>query len=515
MVYAIIFNPKINDYTEIFEELINKLEDNSIISLSEGNYYISRKIQIVNKSNLTIKGANSTIISEFDPKYGVAKYSGVFLFVNCRNIKLEGLIFDTSKPVNSAGKVTSIDLENSSMDIEVFNGCILDGNQTIFAVNSMDKDGSPNYLMAGYQILDYEVLSDKRVRVYCGEYQYIKDALKRINVGTQICFRYGLGGYKVLPNAMLTFYNCDDTVLYNITIHSSPGYATVVFPRCKNFTVDGYKVLCPTESNRLMASNVDGIHVLGLSGKLVMRNCYFYGLGDDALNIHSTAGYIVQKDENVISLQNKRFSIPLEADWCRKGDEIAIYSVDFIRKATLTVDEFDGEKIYYSSCDGEIEEGDFAANTSFYATVEIENCEVRNSRARAFVFQTENISVKNCKFFGMSGAAILMAPDIKVWHEMGPVKNVLIENCCFSKCGFSNMDSQNSAIVVRAAHDSNSVYPAGVHKNITIKNNRFFNTTKEPIYITATKGVNLSDNITEENTKSDYVVANCINFNAK
>lgn len=513
MVYEIIFNSKIKDYTEIFEGLIKDCEDNTIISLSKGNYCISKKIKITDKSNITIKGANSTIISEFDPKYGSSKYSGVFSFVNCRNIKLESLIFDTSKPVNSAGKVTSVDLENSLMDIDIYEDCILDGNQTIFAVNSMDKDGSPDYLMAGYKTMYYEVISEKRVRVYCSE--YLKNALNRINIGTQICFRYGLGGYKVLPNAMLTFYNCDDTVLYDITIHSSPGYATVVFPRCNNFTIDGYKVLCPVESNRLMASNVDGIHILGLSGKLVMRNCYFDGLGDDALNIHSTAGYIVHKDENVIFLQNKRFLIPLEADWCRKGDKIAIYGSDFMRKATLTVDEFDGERIYYSSCDGEIAEGDFAANTSFYASAEIENCEVRNSRARAFVFQTENIFVKNCRFFGMSGAAILMAPDVKVWHEMGPVKNVYIENCNFDKCGFSPMDSQNSAIVVRGSHDLNNIYPAGVHNNINICNNYFSNIPKENVYISSTDNVRINENVSKDNKQTYYTTINCSNVNIK
>lgn len=508
-MYNISFDSKIKDYTPVVEKIIRTCKDNTVISLSEGSYYFSRKIEIENISNLTIKGNNSVIISEFDPKYGFEKYSGVFSFRNSKNIKIEGLIFDTSKPINSVCKVISIDHQNYSIEVEVCENCVLDGNQTIFATNSIDEDGSFDYRMSSYKQMDYEVIAEKRVRIYCTE--NYKESLQKINVGTKLCLRYGIGGYNVLPNAMLTFYNCDDTSLYDITIHSSPGYALVVFPRCNNFTIDGYRVFCPENSGRVMASNVDGIHVLGLHGKLIMRNCYFNGLGDDALNIHSTAGYITEKSENCISLQYKRFSIPLSKDWCRKGDKIAVYDSDFLRKATLTVDKYEDSKVFYSVCEGEVEAGCFVANTAFYAQTEVENCEVRNTRARAFVFQTENISVKNCRFFGLSCAAILMAPDVKVWHEMGPVKNVRIENCLFEKCSILSRLSQKSAIVVRAAHDEATVYPTGVHENISICNNRFLSIPGETVCIASTDGVKLSGNVRDEEQQADYKFINCIN----
>lgn len=509
MLYKISFDPLIKDYTVFFEIFFQNCEDNSVISITEGNYFVSKKIHIKNKNNITVKGENAVLISEFNPKFGSAEYKGVLAFTDCSNIKIEGLIFESSAPINSAGRVIGIDLQNHSIDVKIYDDCILDGNQTIYAVNSMDKDGSPDYLMAGYGVMEYEVISNKSVRIYCDERLY--SSLKRISIGTQLCFRYGVGGYNVLPNAMLTFYNCEDTILNDITIHSSPGYAIVVFPRCHNFTIKGYKLLCPNGSNRLMASNVDGIHILGLSGILKMKNCYFSGLGDDALNIHSTAGHIIKKEKNVITVQNKRFSIPLEDEWCRKGDKISVYGTDFIKKATLIVDSYEDSKIHYSIYDGVIAAGDFVANTNFYSEVEIENCEVRNSRARAFVFQTENIRVQGCKFYGISGAAILMSPDVERWQEVGPVKNVYIENCSFDKCGFSPLDSQKSAIVVRGSHDSNILYPSGVHKNINVVNNRFSNIPNEEIYISATDNLKIVDNISDGDKDKYYKTENCSN----
>lgn len=78
--------------------------------------------------------------------------------------------------------------------------------------------------------------------------------------------------------------------------------------------------------------------------------------------------------------------------------------------------------------------GDILANTALNAEILVENCEVRNSRARALLFRTENITVRNCKFFGMSLPAILMAPYIVVWHEMSPVKK-----CAYRKLHIPKM----------------------------------------------------------------------------
>ncbi len=481
------------DCTDKLERFIKDVPDGIEIAFEEGEYYLSRKVQITKKTNITINGNGSVIITRFDPQKGFDDYSGAFGFSGCCGITLKNFVFDTDKPVNSAGKVVSVDCEKLTFDAEIFEDCLLDGGQTIRAINSIDCDGSPDYLLSDYGQREYEVLSKNLVRVFCSEEQ--RESLKRISVGTNICFRFGLWSYKTISHATITFENCKDTAVEDITVYSSPGGMLVVFPRCENFTLKGYIVKCPKDSSRLMASNVDAAHFLGLAGRLHISDSYFDGLGDDALNIHSTLGTITEIYEEKIVPINKRFDIPLEENWCRAGDEIRIYTPDFVQKGSFKVKEYDGRAVYFSELKGDICRGDIIANTMFFAETLVENCEVRNTRARALLFQTENITVKNCRVFGTSLPAILLAPDSEFWQEAGPVKNVVIENCRFEKCAFPETLGKDAVIAVRCSHSGKTVSSEPIHSGIKIKNNTFLNNPKSCFDIVAAQDVEIKNNI--------------------
>lgn len=146
-----------DDCSEELESFINSLSDNTTVVL-EGEHYLSRKVRIRNKKGLAIVGEDAKMITAFDPMEGFYKYSGAFDFEACENLTLENLIFDTDKPVNSAGRVVSVASDGSSFIVKMLDGCVLDGGQTIFAMNSMDGDGSPDYILASYEKSPYEVL---------------------------------------------------------------------------------------------------------------------------------------------------------------------------------------------------------------------------------------------------------------------------------------------------------------------------------------------------------------------
>ncbi len=484
------------DITKELQEQIECCVDDSVIELPEGRILITEKIFIRNKNKLTIKGNNTTIVSLFDPCEGFFEYSGVFAFENCENITLENLRFDTNVPVNSAGKVIAIDAENSTFDVEMYDDCKMDGSQTVFGLNSIDEDGTPEYTLAttGRKgAITYEMIGGKTARIYLNPKYYpsLKAQIKRLPIGMKMCIRHGVGNFKVLENSAITFKNCDDTIIKDITMYSSPGFAIVVFPRCNNFTIIRYRVECPENSNRLMASNIDAIHLLGLSGKLTVKDCYFDGLGDDALNIHSTAGVVKGINGDIVETINGRFDIPLENEWCKCGDKIAVYDKDFTYKGDFTVVRYDTSNITYSDLNCEIKMGDVLANTSFYAQTEIVGCEIRNTRARAILLQTENITVRDCKFFGIALPAILLSPDIIQWYEVGPIKNCLIENCEFEKCACSKSNVPPlGTIVVKTCHSAEEIPTCvGVHKNITIKDNVFKNMNGNAFYGNSIDGV--------------------------
>ena len=496
------------DCAESLESFINGLSDNTTVVLRD-ECYLSRKVRISNKKGIAIVGEDAKIITAFTPMEGFEKYSGAFAFEACETLTLKNLIFDTDKPVNSAGTVTSVESDGSSFVVKMLDGCVLDGGQKIFWMFSMDKDGSPDYLLASYDITPYEVLENGYVRILGRE--NLRESIARLPVGEQICFLYGgRGNFNHLKNSAVTFEDCKDVSILDITVHSAAGFMFVAFPRCENFRIERYRVECPKGSNRLIASDRDGIHLLGVGGSVTIKDCFFDGLGDDALNIHSTAGFITEADGNSIKVINKRFDIPMEKNWCQKGDVIAVYDSDFVRKGSLTVEKYEDSRVYYSVCEGKAEVGDVVANTFYNAEILVENCEVRNSRARALLFQTENITVRSCKFFGMSLPAILMAPDIVVWHEMSPVKNVLIENCTFQKCGFVGNNEANAVISVKTSHGGSQQTEQPIHSNITVKNNIFKDVRNKAIYMSSVKGFDIENNDFDgKNFSETVVLKNC------
>ena len=160
---SVNFIPSKGDCSEKLESFIKDLSDNTTVVL-KGKCYLSRKVLVRNKKGLAIVGEDAKIITAFDPIEGFYKYSGAFGFEGCENLTIQNLTFDTDKPVNSAGTVTYDAKDGSSFDVKIFDDCTLDGGQTIFAMNSMDGDGSPDYILASYEKSPYEVLGNGEVR---------------------------------------------------------------------------------------------------------------------------------------------------------------------------------------------------------------------------------------------------------------------------------------------------------------------------------------------------------------
>ncbi len=486
------FPPYPHDIADLLETLLTQTPDGETVTLPAGRFLLGRKVCVKGKKGLTFRGGPTVFVTPFDPAQGFEAYRGAFDFSDCVDLVLENFVFDTTENVNSAGIVTAKDLNNRTFDVQLFPDCALDGHQRIRAIASIDASGSPDYLFANYTPTHYEMLGKHSARIQCSEKE--DRQLERLPIGERICFRHALGNFTMLENSAITFHNCTDIVIRDITVHASAGYMIVVFPRCCNMTIERYRVVCPEGSNRLMASNIDAIHLLGLAGKLTVRDCYFDGLGDDALNIHSTAGTVTAMEENRLTLINGRFSIPLESAWCQKGDVLALYTQEFSCKGHFLVEQYENSSVVGTLLDGTAAIGDIVGNTAFYAETEITGCTVKNTRARGFLLQTEHISIRDCSFFGISLPAILLAPDIKVWHEVGPIHHATIENCVFENCPSANTTDKIGTIAIKTSHSYLPETDDIVHRDITVKNNTFRNIDTDLVFAASVEGLSIEHN---------------------
>ncbi len=506
------------------ELLINSTPDGEVCRLEEKEYYLTRQVVIKNKKNIVVDGSGSLIVSKYLNNADYKESVNPILIKGCENVTLSNITMDTDVPCNITATVKEIDFNDKTVVLKVDDSYKINGDEILMAFNTMDNDGSADYHMGYYskhpdssiitlilgEILlantywtaKYDYLGNNTFKVY-----YSAPLNEKLSVGEKMCIRHTMYG----PST-ITLSDSNDTVLKDITMHSTAGMGIVVLPKCRNLTVDGLKMVTKENSKCLMACNCDGIHLTGLYGKFVMKNCVFDGMGDDALNVHSTAGTITEIiDDTTIRCGycKKSPDGTLPKRWCETGDIIRTYDpITMANTGTFRVVTFKDGILKFTELSGSYKKGDTLQNTTFTPSLLIDNCMVRNTRARGFVVQTENVEIKNCTFYGMSAEAVKAAPDFAYWYEVGPTYNFNMHHNVIEKCGFVR---KSPAISVLTNHSNGDETVKSLHKNIVIQDNVIKDCNGKTIWVMATDGVSVRKNRFEERGQKELEPVVCVN----
>lgn len=498
-------------FAELIEKKIQQTPNGGICRIPKGEYYIERNINIKDRKNIIVDGNGSVIVSHYNNGNGDKPTSDVFYIIGCKGIKICNFVFETDTPVNMTGTVKSVNRDENSYVLSVLPEFKVTGKEILMVQNSCDSDGSfdskleyycPNpdkrpTLLAGEILLanthascKYDYLGDNCFKIYLPA-----GKINGVEENQIICVRHSSYG----PVSIL-IKNSDDTFIENITVYSAGGMGIIVLPRSENLSLKNFNMVLPENSKRFMSGNCDGVHITGLCGKLIMKDCNFSGLGDDALNIHSTAATVTGLDlEHGVLKCNYCKKGPdgiLSPDWCQIGDILTVLnSEDCTKLGQIRVKNFFKDKLKFEMLSGVIGKGNVLQNTAFAAAVEIDSCSVKNTRARGFLFQTENIKVENSDFFGMSSSAVLAAPDVRLWYEVGPIKNMKITNNTFKKCAFTGNEAESSVISVKNSHGKIDKISVGVHNNITVSDNIFYSKKGRCISVLSCDGLEIKNNI--------------------
>ena len=497
---------------EMLTKLFADAPDDCEVFFPAGRYYWTKPVPIDGKNGLTVCGEEGTVfVIHFTPWNDPAENNNGFNCRNCRDLIFRNLTWTTDNPTSCAGRVVSVDAANHTYEVDIDPQFPITGWEHFWGTDTCDEEGTPDYVIETYdrivkeEIPDengnlrvkftgtkYEHLGNNRIRVFMPE----RWDLSRLTIGHRVLYRYLIYGSTVYH-----FAGCHTVLLQHIEIERCTSMGAIISPRCSDFTFDDFNIRSPRGDHALYAANADGIHVTGLSGYLHMKDCDFVGLGDDALNIHSTAGEVESWDPaagKMHCIYRNRAMEPgkLSPLWAEGGDNIIVYDRNtFLEKGRFHLTDYKDGMAAVDSVTGQAGVGDILANEEFFASVHLENCTVTHTRARGFLLQSWNMLVENCRIYGMSLPGIIVSPDIRVWYEVGPSKNVEIRNCVFEKCGINGSAANMGAVVVKASHDVDADnYPAGVHDGIHIHHNLFKNCGNSGIFVNAAKNVNIHEN---------------------
>ena len=459
--------------TLALDAAISSAKESTTLLVGEGNYYFSSvsffgdrfTIAVSNKKDLTIRGeaGQTTFINtSYSPKErcnpDTYMASNFFLITGSEEIAIEGIAFDYLSPTNLSAEVTEVsDGGNYTIlrPLDASDG--VTGGEYVFCVNVFSSDGRPKsetWIESGNPA-ELLAQSDGTFRLP-GIYGA---------TGDLVCARFTSGTYAspllyVQDTRGLTVRDCRVYACPSATVYAPGGNADFTFERFCIGNREG--------EHSLFCSNEDGIHIKGLRGTLTVRDCVFEGMGDDALNIHSKAAAVSSVSENVVVLKDGRTGGALDANWAQVGDTVDFYSTDLVKLGTAAIVCMEESALTFDALPTGVGTGVILQNISNApASVTVIRTSVVRSRARAFLLQCPTVTVSDCEIRDTALSAVLIAPDIGQWYEMGPTREVLIENCTFTGCGTRS----HAAIAVRACHDDASLtaVSAPLHGNVTVR----------------------------------------------
>ena len=142
----------------------------------------------------------------------------------------------------------------------------------------------------------------------------------------------------------------------------------------------------------------------------------------------------------------------------------------------------------------------FVDNLSRNSTnVVFDNVTIRNSRARGMLFNTRNVTAKNCTVKNISCSAFLIHQS-NDWGESTIGSNITIKNCIIDNLGFINKEYHNTSLApITILGYGNTVGENTLpNRNIVIEGNRFKNNLHDyAICIKSAQDIKIINNVFE------------------
>jgi len=282
-------------------------------------------------------------------------------------------------------------------------------------------------------------------------------------------------GYR--PHPIVCLDRAKDTRFENFVFRDGFGMG-IVAQLSENVTLSGGGCY-PKDRTEYGANVIDATHFSNCRGQVVVENCRFEGMADDALNVHSTClGVVARTGADTIRC---RYMHPQAIGFgvFAAGDRIRFIAGKTLEngyigkvKRVVTHDEREVTLTLEEAIPSQYGAGDAVENADFQCAVSFRGNTVANNRARGVLFTTpKKIVCEDNLFDHVSGSAILLAGDAQGWYESGACEDLVIRRNRFRNC-LTSVFQYCSALV--------SIYPEvkqldrqtrRYHRNVTIEDN--------------------------------------------
>jgi hypothetical protein len=462
-----------------------------VVVFSKGRYDLThtpknRRPYFVLKGikGMTIEGNGAMLVAH--------DVAGFFSVVDCSDLTVRKLTLDTDPLPFTCGRVVSTG--RGYIDIKPAMGYRASGGRSVKGVLGYDPvKGRPARRGHDCYMLDNTTPSSVTdaglMRVPCRG---------RLADGAHVIVRHDIYGHNGF-----TLRGCSKVLFEDLTIYSLGGMG-IYAAASTDITVRRMAVRKGPDGKRWMSTTADATHFNTCRGTIMLEDCHFEGMGDDATNIHNhfwTVSGRRGEDTLRVTLKRVRRHV-MPGNPPRAGDTIEIggpenplspRSTRIVKAAQTDPKNKDLIITFTRPLAAKTRSGDIAWNISAAPKARIRRCTVKDNRARGMLIQTRDVILEGCLFENCSGAAIHVASDINYWHEGIGVRGLVIRNNRFIGCNYGA--ARRGAVVdIFSEIAAGKISPPGVHRGISLSGNRFVNPEGSGIHVNSADGVTITAN---------------------
>ena len=524
-IVEISADPSVSDYTPIVREILEKHPEGRVtLRFQPGTFDFypeeacGRYLAVSNNDN-----GMKTVIFNLDGMKNVSVegcasdfiFHGAvipFAVTDCRNVKISGVSIDYDAPFTLEGTVVAVDNKARTFTLRIDPANryrILDdrfyflgygwearlGENIVFNPETR----SPYYNTAAYQHWPIHQFTASETgeglvtfgNVYAKELPPLGSVWvdKGVHPGDRYC-------------SAIVLADSRDILVENVHVYHS-GAMALIAQYCENVTVRGYSTAQREGSSRMVTASADATHFVDCTGEILIEDCRFESMLDDAVNIHGT----YMQMEKVISDREFAASFGHRQQrgnhFADRGDAIRVIDRTTMRPVgigkVLSIDRVN-ENWYIFRTDFPLEtlsdpEKYAVENISRGASAVIRNCSVRYNRARSLLLSTPGkVLVEDCSFASMM-AGIVICGDANFWYESGGTSDIVIRGNRFTDLGIGGNSPQAvlqiDPMISGEARKNDFFY----HRNITFENNVVETFDAQVIYALSVENLDIRDNI--------------------
>lgn len=297
----------------------------------------------------------------------------------------------------------------------------------------------------------------------------VAGGLLRLRGNISECFRPGnivaLGHER---RRLSTFFirNCRNVRLENVRILNGPGMGVMPI-HSRDLYLDRV-MFAPCEKSQGIITNLaDALHTFACSGDLVMTDCLFEGMIDDAVNVHGQF-YLVEKCEgNCLTVRQTLEGETTGVIIFGAGDRIGVHrsrttevDAEYVVRNTRIIDDDLVELTLDRPVSVAHEPGSLVENLSAQVDLIMRGCAFRNANSHLRIQTAGKIRIEKCEI----GLPLWLTGDGSFWFESSGVRDMVVRDTAFT--------TEEATILVNPQILPTEKEPY-YHRNIRIENCSF------------------------------------------